>query len=164
MLPASVPKTPGTYDRAVPFEQTLALVPELRRRYGITRLADTTYLDRTGISTYSALVPNSPDLLGVYNGKGLTREAAMASAVMEATERQIGAAVPLAMVQWPVVRRETLRRHVDERTGVAEQPTKEDLTAMARHIDGHLKDEAAAFHEAHPDAPRHVGTAFLMQH
>lgn len=101
MLPASVPKTPGTYDRAVPFEQTLAPVPELRRRYGITRLADTTYLDRTGISTYSALVPNSPDLLGVYNGKGLTREAAMASAVMEATERQIGAAVPLAMVQCP---------------------------------------------------------------
>jgi ribosomal protein S12 methylthiotransferase accessory factor len=94
-LPASVPKAPGTYDRAVPFGQTLALVPELRRRYGITRVADTTYLDRTGIPTYSALVPHSPDLLGVYNGKGLTRESAMASAVMEATERQIGANVTL---------------------------------------------------------------------
>ncbi len=94
-LAPSVPKASGTYDRAVPFEQTLALVPELRRRYGITRLADTTYLDRTGIPTYSALVPNSPDLLGVYNGKGMTREGAIASAVMEATERQIGAAVNL---------------------------------------------------------------------
>jgi ribosomal protein S12 methylthiotransferase accessory factor len=94
-LPASVPKAPGTYDRAVPIGQTLALVPELRRRYGITRVADTTYLDRTGIPTYSALVPHSPDLLGVYNGKGLTRESAMASAVMEATERQIGANVTL---------------------------------------------------------------------
>jgi ribosomal protein S12 methylthiotransferase accessory factor len=95
VLPVLVPKAPGTYDRSVPFEQTLALIPELRKRYGITRLADTTYLDRTGIPTYSALVPNSPDLLGVYNGKGFTLEGAMASAVMEATERQIGAYVKL---------------------------------------------------------------------
>jgi ribosomal protein S12 methylthiotransferase accessory factor len=98
-LPASVPKAPGTYDRAVSFEQTIALVPQLRKRYGITRLADTTYLDRTSIPTYSALIPHSPDLLGVYNGKGVTTIGAMASAVMEATERQIGAApqVPVFM-------------------------------------------------------------------
>jgi ribosomal protein S12 methylthiotransferase accessory factor len=94
-LPASVPKSPGTYDRAQSFERTLELVPQLRARYGITRVADTTYLDRTGIPTYSALVPRSPDMLGVYNGKGMSREAAIASAVMEATERQIGAAVDL---------------------------------------------------------------------
>jgi YcaO-like protein with predicted kinase domain len=95
VLPGSVGKAPDTYDRAVPFAQTLALIPQLRRRYGITRLADTTYLDRTGVPTYSAFVPNSPDLLGVYNGKGITRDAAIASAVMEATERQIGARVNL---------------------------------------------------------------------
>jgi ribosomal protein S12 methylthiotransferase accessory factor len=95
VLPPSVPKTPGTYDRAVPFEQTLALVPRLRSRYGITRVPDTTYLDRTGIPTFGAMVPHSPDLLGVYNGKGMSREAAMASAVMEAAERQIGSAVRL---------------------------------------------------------------------
>ncbi len=95
VLPASVPKVQGTYDRAVPFAQTIALVPELRRRYGITRVADTTYLDRTGIPTYSALVPHSPDFLGVYNGKGMTRDAAMVSAVMEAAERQVSAAVNL---------------------------------------------------------------------
>ena len=95
VLPASVPKMPGTYDRAVPFEQTLALVPQLRARYGITRLGETTYLDRIGIPTYSALVPCSPDLLAVYNGKGITRESAIVSAVMEASERQIGAAVNL---------------------------------------------------------------------
>ena len=99
VLPSEMPKAPGTYDRAVPYAQTAALVPELRRRYGITRLADTTYLDRTGIPTYSALVPHSPDLLGVYNGKGLTPQSAMVSAVMEATERQIGAAVPLPSVR-----------------------------------------------------------------
>jgi ribosomal protein S12 methylthiotransferase accessory factor len=94
-LPPSVPKAPSTYDRAVPFEETLALLPTLRKRYGITRVADTTYLDRTGIPTFSAMVPHSPDLLGVYNGKGITREGAMASAVMEATERQTGAGIRL---------------------------------------------------------------------
>ncbi len=98
-LATTVPKIPGTYDRAVPFVQTLALLPALRERYGITRVADTTYLDRTGIPTFSAMVPHSPDLLGVYNGKGLSREAAIASAVMEAAERQIGAEVRLPVVQ-----------------------------------------------------------------
>ncbi len=95
VLPDRVPKAPGTYDRAVPFEQTLDLLPILRERYGITRVADTTYLDRTGIPTFGTMVPHSPDLLGVYNGKGMSRESAMASAVMEATERQIGAVVRL---------------------------------------------------------------------
>ncbi len=94
-FPPNVPKAPGTYDRAVPFAKTSEVLPGLRRRYGISRVADTTLLDRTGIPTYSALVPHSPDMLGVYNGKGMTREAAIASAVMEAAERQIGAYVSL---------------------------------------------------------------------
>jgi ribosomal protein S12 methylthiotransferase accessory factor len=124
VLAPSVPKAPGTYDRAVPFEQTLALVPELRRRYGITRVADTTYLDRTSIPTYSALVPNSPDLLGVYNGKGTTREGAIASAVMEATERQIGASVHL-----PVFR-ESLRA-VNEHIDLTACGLRDDATDLA---------------------------------
>ena len=109
-IPAALPKAPGTYDRAVPFAQTLALVPELRRRYGITRVAETTHLDRIGVPTFSAMVPLSHDLLGVYNGKGMTREAAIASAVMEAAERQIGAAVRL-----PVFRESTsaIRKRLD---------------------------------------------------
>ncbi|HEX8805514.1 MAG TPA: YcaO-like family protein [Candidatus Aquilonibacter sp.] len=122
VLPRSVPKASGTYDRAVPFAQTLALIPELRRRYGITRLADTTYLDRTGIPTYSAFVPNSPDLLGVYNGKGTTRESAIASAVMEATERQIGAVVNLPIFK------ESLRT-VGERIDLEACGMRENLDA-----------------------------------
>ncbi|HEY5341380.1 MAG TPA: YcaO-like family protein [Candidatus Aquilonibacter sp.] len=94
-LPPRVPKVAGTYDRAIAFEESLKRVPLLREHYGITRVADTTFLDRTGIPTFSAMVPHSPDLLGVYNGKGMSRDAAMASAVMEATERQIGARVAL---------------------------------------------------------------------
>uniref|UniRef100_E6Q6B2 YcaO domain-containing protein n=1 Tax=mine drainage metagenome TaxID=410659 RepID=E6Q6B2_9ZZZZ len=123
VLPATMPKAPGTYDRAVPFAQTLALLPELRRRYGITRVADTTLLDRTSIPTHSAFVPHSPDLLGVYNGKGITREGAIASAVMEAGERQIGARAAL------VLRRELLRS-VAERIDLDEcglRPEARDL-------------------------------------
>ncbi|MGZ3496297.1 MAG: YcaO-like family protein [Vulcanimicrobiaceae bacterium] len=82
-------KTSRSFDRAVPIKQTLAVAKSLRERYGITRIAETTYLDRIGIPCISTVVPNSPDLLGVYNGKGLTRDYAVASALMEALERQI---------------------------------------------------------------------------
>lgn len=87
-LPASEAKAPGSYDRSVPIARTLALIPELRKRFGITRVADTTRLDRPDIPTFSAVVPHS-DLLSVFNGKGATREAALVSAVMEAVERQV---------------------------------------------------------------------------
>jgi ribosomal protein S12 methylthiotransferase accessory factor len=76
-------------DREVPLDATIAVAQSLRARYGITRIADTTRLDRIGIPTISAIVPRSPDGLGVYNGKGLTRDAALAGALMEAIERQI---------------------------------------------------------------------------
>lgn len=76
-------------DREVPLETTIAVAQSLRARYGITRIADTTRLDRIGLPTVSAIVPRSPDGLGVYNGKGLTRNAALAGALMEAIERQV---------------------------------------------------------------------------
>jgi ribosomal protein S12 methylthiotransferase accessory factor len=85
-------KVPGSFDRCVPLVQTLALVPQLCERYGITRIADITHLDRIGIPVMSAIVPESPDTISVYNGKGTTREGAVAGAVMEAVERQIAAA------------------------------------------------------------------------
>lgn len=85
-------KVAGSFDRSVPIAQTLALVPQLRERYGITRVADITHLDRIGIPVTSAVVPDSSDTISVYNGKGTTREAAVAGAVIEAVERQIAAA------------------------------------------------------------------------
>ncbi len=92
-LPPQCPKAPGTFDRSISYSETAAFLPELRERFGITRVADITRLDRAGVHVFSAFVPRSPDLLGVYNGKGLTREASIASAVMEAAERQIAANV-----------------------------------------------------------------------
>lgn len=91
----TMPKAAGSMDRSVPIESTASLIPMLRQRFGITRVGDTTRLDRTGIPTYCAMVPKSRDLLGVYNGKGRTALAARVSAVMEAFERQAAATAAL---------------------------------------------------------------------
>ena len=120
-LPATCPKAPGLFDRSVPLEKTLRLIPQLRRRFGITRVADTTYLDRTGMPTFSAIVPASPDMLSVYNGKGFTREAALSSAVMEAVERQLAASPT-----WLPTFKLSLR-NVQERLDVRALELKEDV-------------------------------------
>lgn len=82
-------KTGDSFDRAVPLAITIEHARALRERYGITRIADLTHLDPIGIPVINVIVPNSPDSLGVYNGKGLTREQAVAGGLMEALERQI---------------------------------------------------------------------------
>ena len=97
-------KPTGMWDREVPLEDTLALVPMLRERFGITRVGDTTWLDRTGIPTFCAVVPATEDLITVYNGKGTTREAALVGAVMEAVERQMGAAPGLPTFKESIAR------------------------------------------------------------
>jgi YcaO-like protein with predicted kinase domain len=84
-------KAPGSFDRCVPLGRTLELVPELRARYGITRVGEITKLDRIGIPTFCAIVPTSRTGLSVFNGKGTTREAALVSAVFEAVERETAA-------------------------------------------------------------------------
>ncbi len=88
-------KVPGSYDRCVPLERTLELVAELRARCAITRIGDVTKLDRIGIPTFCAIVPTSAAGLSVYNGKGATKEAALASAVFEAVERVTAASPSL---------------------------------------------------------------------
>jgi ribosomal protein S12 methylthiotransferase accessory factor len=55
--------------------------------FGITRVADTTGLDRTGIPTASAVRPGTRDVIWVYSGKGPTQAHARVGAVMETLER-----------------------------------------------------------------------------
>jgi ribosomal protein S12 methylthiotransferase accessory factor YcaO len=58
---------------------------------GVTKVADVTDLDRVGIPNFVAVRPN--DLgpgISYYNGKGRTRDDAMAGALMEAIERHAG--------------------------------------------------------------------------
>ncbi len=84
---ASAPKAPGSADRSCPLEQTLARIPALRAAAGITRVAETTRLQRIDVPTFSAIAPDLQHI-GVLSGKGVTREAALVGAVMEAVERR----------------------------------------------------------------------------
>lgn len=74
----------GTHRTRSP-EETLAIVRPHLAAMGITRVANVTGLDRIGIPVVNAFRPNSRSL-SVSQGKGLTLEAAKASAVMEAIE------------------------------------------------------------------------------
>lgn len=55
--------------------------------FGITRLADTTGLDRTGVPTASCVRPGTGDTIWVYSGKGCSRAEARVTAIMESLER-----------------------------------------------------------------------------
>jgi ribosomal protein S12 methylthiotransferase accessory factor len=72
-------------NRSVPAEETLRRLTPLHERLGITRVADITGLDTIGIPVATAVRPNARSL-AVSQGKGPTRAAAHASAVMEACE------------------------------------------------------------------------------
>jgi ribosomal protein S12 methylthiotransferase accessory factor len=64
---------------------TLAWVRPLLPRFGITRVANVTGLDRIGIPVWMCIRPNGRSL-SVSQGKGLTAELAEASAIMESIE------------------------------------------------------------------------------
>ena len=74
----------GTH-RTISPEQTLATIQPYFQACGITRLSNTTYLDRIGIPVSQAIRPNSATLT-TSGGKGLTLGAALTSAAMEAIE------------------------------------------------------------------------------
>jgi ribosomal protein S12 methylthiotransferase accessory factor len=62
------------------------LAPHLTR-IGVVRVSELTHLDRIGIPVFSAVAPRPNDTISVYHGKGIDRESAKVSAVMEAMER-----------------------------------------------------------------------------
>src|SRR5207249_2958495 len=74
----------GTH-RTVPPAETVARLRPLMAGFGITRLADVTGLDRIGLPVFQAIRPLSRSV-SVAQGKGLTADAARASALMEAVE------------------------------------------------------------------------------
>lgn len=73
------------YPRLVPPAATVARVAPHFHSLGITRVAEQTKLDRLEIPSYAAFRPNARSL-SVNQGKGITPDAAKASAVMEAVE------------------------------------------------------------------------------
>jgi len=86
-------------ERIVPAARTVRLVASVAESLGVTRVADITGLDRVGIPVYSAVVPDSGDVLSVYNGKGLRPIDAKAGALMEAIERQVALKTRLPFVE-----------------------------------------------------------------
>jgi YcaO-like protein with predicted kinase domain len=76
--------TLGTH-RAVAPEETMGRLGPQLARFGITRLADITGLDRIGIPVVAAYRPDARSL-AVSMGKGVTLAAARASAAMESIE------------------------------------------------------------------------------
>lgn len=81
----------GTH-RTTALETTIERVLDRRDALGLTRLSDLQDLDILGIPNYAAICPMvnfppQPGCVSVFSGKGLTREHARASALMEAAER-----------------------------------------------------------------------------
>ncbi|MBX6323603.1 MAG: YcaO-like family protein [Rhodospirillaceae bacterium] len=74
----------GTH-RAVTPAETLARLQPLRAAFGITRVANLTGLDRTGLPVVMVCRPNARSS-AVFHGKGLDLAAAKASGLMEAIE------------------------------------------------------------------------------
>ncbi|MFJ9855111.1 YcaO-like family protein [Streptomyces sp. NPDC101150] len=74
----------GTHRVLAP-AQTLSRIQPLFPVFGITRLADVTWLDEIGIPVHQAVRPNSRTM-SVSQGKGLTHDLARISAAMESIE------------------------------------------------------------------------------
>jgi ribosomal protein S12 methylthiotransferase accessory factor len=67
--------------------------------FGITRLADTTGMDRIGVPTAAAVKPGTADGIWIYSGKGLTQHEARLVAIVECLERT-SSLWDLARVRW----------------------------------------------------------------
>lgn len=74
----------GTH-RALPPHATFGNVSSSLRKYGITRIANITGMDRIGVPVYAVMRPNSRSL-AVAQGKGIDDETARISGVMESIE------------------------------------------------------------------------------
>jgi YcaO-like protein with predicted kinase domain len=71
--------------RTHPLKETLARARRVAKLVGVTRLANVTGLDVIGIDTWMSVRPTARTL-SVSQGKGLSKEAAQVSALMEAIE------------------------------------------------------------------------------
>lgn len=76
--------------RATPPAETIENITPLMPTVGVTRIAEVTHLDRVGIPNFVTVRPRDVKGISYYNGKGATRNAAKAGAMMEAIERYSG--------------------------------------------------------------------------
>jgi ribosomal protein S12 methylthiotransferase accessory factor len=68
-------------------QETLSYIIPICKDIGVTRISDITYMDKLYIPNFSSFLPGTEDSIWVYSGKGITKEQAKASALMESIER-----------------------------------------------------------------------------
>src|SRR5215204_6082209 len=73
--------------RVISLDSTLAKIIPICKDIGVTRISDITYMDKLYIPNFSAILPNTEDSIWVYSGKGITKQHAKVSALMESIER-----------------------------------------------------------------------------
>lgn len=77
----------GTH-RVIAPSKTIEINQDKLKTAGITRIADITDLDRIGLPIYTAIRPTAEEGgVSIYGGKGISRDHAKASAMMEGFER-----------------------------------------------------------------------------
>ncbi len=77
----------GTH-RVIAPKKTIEINKNKLKTAGITRIADITDLDRIGIPVFTAIRPTAEDgAISIYGGKGISKDHAKASAMMEGFER-----------------------------------------------------------------------------
>ena len=77
----------GTH-RVIAPKKTIEINEDKLKTAGITRVADITDLDRIGMPVFTAIRPTAEDgAISIYGGKGITKDHAKASAMMEGYER-----------------------------------------------------------------------------
>lgn len=77
----------GTH-RVIAPKKTIEINEDKLKTAGITRIADITDLDRIGLPIYTAIRPTAEDgAVSIYGGKGISKDHAKASAMMEGFER-----------------------------------------------------------------------------
>ncbi|MBQ6350554.1 MAG: YcaO-related McrA-glycine thioamidation protein [Methanobrevibacter sp.] len=77
----------GTH-RIIAPSKTIEINQDKLKKAGITRIADITDLDRIGLPIYTAIRPTAEEgAISIYGGKGISKDHAKASAMMEGFER-----------------------------------------------------------------------------
>ena len=77
----------GTH-RVIAPSETIEINHDKLKTAGITRIADITDLDRIGLPIYTAIRPTAEEgAVSIYGGKGISKDHAKASAMMEGFER-----------------------------------------------------------------------------
>src|SRR5579885_1192845 len=97
--------------RCVPPEETLARAKRMAPSLGITRVTDTTRLDRIGIPVYASIRPDAADgSICVCAGKGVRGIEAQVGAYMEAIEFAVAERSPRRDAVYAVDARDVLGR------------------------------------------------------